>query len=84
MTIVCDKANTCLNHGKRCENCGAMSDIYNHYPYYKTRAHLDRDTSLIVLNDISSTAYPDHNLFGVPVLSIRRSDFEAIRKKYLD
>jgi hypothetical protein len=61
-----------------------MSDIYNHYPYYKTKALIDRDTALLVLSDISSKAYPDYDLFGRPVLRISREEFEKIRKKYLD
>ena len=31
----CSKKNTCINYPEKCVNCGATSDIYNHYPCYK-------------------------------------------------
>jgi hypothetical protein len=31
----CSKKNTCINYPAKCVNCGATSDIYNHYPCYK-------------------------------------------------
>ena len=31
----CSKKNTCINYPAKCVDCGANSDIYNHYPCYK-------------------------------------------------
>ena len=45
---------------------------------------LDRQTALRVLKDLSSKMYPNYDLFGRKTLVIKREDFEAIRKKYLD
>lgn len=47
-------------------------------------ARLDRKTALNVLQDLSKEMYPSLDLFGHPTLVIDRSNFEEIRKKYLD
>ncbi len=44
----------------------------------------DRRTALRVLQDISSKMYSSVDLYGDKILKIKRYDFEAIRKKYLD
>ena len=31
----CSEKNTCINYPEKCVNCGATSEIYNHYPCYK-------------------------------------------------
>lgn len=31
----CSKKNACINYPDKCVDCGANSDIYNHYPCYK-------------------------------------------------
>lgn len=80
----CYKSKECLNYGKRCEACWAMSDLTDNYPCYKTKADIDRETALLILSEISSVAKPDYDLFGNPILRISRDKFEAIRKRYLD
>ena len=44
----------------------------------------DRDTALAVLKEFSRDMRPDYDMFGDPILRIRREKFEGIRKKYLD
>ena len=44
----------------------------------------DRATALRVLQDLSANMMPNFDLFGRPILTIHRQDFEAVRKKYLD
>lgn len=45
---------------------------------------IDRKTALSVLKDLSKRMYPSRDLFGGYTLVIDRSDFETVRKKYLD
>lgn len=33
----CSKNNICFNFPKKCEECNAISDIYNHYPCFKNK-----------------------------------------------
>lgn len=44
----------------------------------------DRRTALRVLNDLSSSMYPNYDLYGNKTLVIDRDKFEAVRAKYLD
>lgn len=44
----------------------------------------DRDTALAVLKELSRDMRPDYDMFGNPILRIRRGQFEDIRKKFLD
>lgn len=46
--------------------------------------NFDRDTALSVLKNLSEHMYPSYDIFGTPILTINRSDFEKIRAKYLD
>lgn len=49
-----------------------------------TNINIDRTTALAVLKDLSKCMYPSNDIFGGKTLVINRTDFEAIRKKYLD
>ena len=44
----------------------------------------DRDTALMVLQDLSIRMRPTTNMMGNKILVISRHDFEMVRKKYLD
>lgn len=54
-----------------------------HLPEEKV-PEFDRATALAVLKEFSRDMYPNYDIFGNPILVIRREKFEAIRKKYLD
>lgn len=47
-------------------------------------AEFDRDTALMVLQDLVKYLHPSQNCFGDKTLVIRRDAFEAVRRKYLD
>lgn len=79
----CSKYETCLNAGKKCGECTAISDIYNHYPLFKDKNTIDKHTALRIFRDISNKMWPPLVLFGDKTICINQNEFEMIRKKYL-
>ena len=50
----------------------------------KHDVEFDRDTALLILNEISKHMRPSTDKFGNKTLVISRYNFEIIRKKFLD
>lgn len=63
--------------------CNGNTNKCDFYPE-KRKIKIDRPTALAVLKDLSKHMYPSCDLFGTDTLVINRTDFEVVRKKYLD
>lgn len=74
---IMDDPSTCLE-GTTCEKC------WNRIIPEEVGAEFDRATALMILKEFSRDMYPSYDIFGKKTLVINRTDFEAIRKKFLD
>ena len=52
----CSQKDTCLNYGKQCYKCGAMSDVFNHYPCYTNKID-QMDKLMKLLNEFPEILY---------------------------
>ena len=46
----CSKQNACANYGRKCFECGVISDVQNHHPFFVDRRTMIDRVALVLAN----------------------------------